>query len=190
MGLATKFILISVVLITLFVAGLILIARKLANNNILPVRMEQEEKSYQFWLAMMIPALGYWIVNLPIVFNTVSSFGGKLPVTSLFPFLVCEFFTPVLVAFLVNIFVPFTTSVSRAIIFSLPLFLVHLYHVAERWLYPLIQDLQAVQNPNRQITFSFVKMEMQIGIALFMEVIFISWLSATTIKRVAKSRLT
>jgi hypothetical protein len=179
MGIATKFILSSALLITLFFLGLSLIAKILVSKNILATS-KQEVKGYKFWLVAMIPAFGYLIINLPVFFNLMSDFGSKLPVTSLFPFLICELFIPVFIAFLVNLFIPVSSSISRAIMFSMPVFLTHIYNVSRRWLVPLINDLQSVQNPNRVITFNFVTMEMQIGIALLLAVVFISWYISTT----------
>ena len=190
MSLTVKFILISVILITLFIGGLTLVARKLAIDNVLQVRNEQEPKGYRFWLIAIIPALGYSIFNLPIFFNMASDLGSKLSVTSLFPFLVCEIFIPVLIAFLVNVFTPVVTSISKAIMFSIPVLLIHIYHVAQRWLAGWLMVLRIPDHPFRDIIFSSVEMEMLVGITLLLEVAFISWLSATTIKQALKSRLT
>jgi hypothetical protein len=190
MSITVKFVLMSVVLITLFIGGLTLVARKLTIDNVLRVRNEQEPKGYQFWLVALIPALGYSIFNLPIFFNMASDLGSKLSIRSLFPFLVCEIFIPVLIAFLVNVFTPVVTNISKAIIFSIPVFFIHIYHVAQRWHAGLLMVLRIPDHPFRDITFSSVKMEMLVGITLLLEVAFISWLSATTIKQALKSRLT
>jgi hypothetical protein len=190
MGIVSKYILISIGLITLLVIGLILLARQLTMKRILQVYGQPDPEHYQFWLLAMFPVLGYAVFNLPFIFSSISEFGSQLSMTSLFAFLICQIFVPVLLAAIVNICAPVATNLSRSIMFSIPVFLIHIYHVGRSWLFPLIHDLQAAQSPIREITFNFVRMELQVGTALLLEVIFISWLGATTIQQAGRSRLT
>jgi hypothetical protein len=50
--------------------------------------------------------------------------------------------------------------------------------------------LRIPDHPFRDYTFSVVRMELLVGMALLLEMVFISWLSATAIKQALKSRLT
>ena len=165
-------------LINLLILGLSLIAKILIRKGILTTS-KQDVKGYKFWLMAIIPVFGYLIFNLPVFFNLMAKLGSKLPVTSLFPFLVCELFIPIVIAFLVNLYFPISNSIFRATMFSIPVFLTHIYSIAQRWYVPLT-TIQ-YQNPYREIILSFITMETQVGIALLLIVIFMSWYTSTVI---------
>jgi hypothetical protein len=166
-----EFILKNIVRIFFLGLGSFGIVQLFMNRNILLKKRYLTFNNYQFWLFAMIPAVGYYLVNMPSVFNSISHLGGKLSITSLFPFIICQIIIPVLITFGVNLFVKTPITPLKAIVFALPTFLIHIDHLAQKWFVPLLYDLQHPDSPITKITVGFVKMESLMGLILFMSII-------------------
>jgi hypothetical protein len=154
-------------------------------------------KIYKFWLVAMLPALSrYAIYRLPIVWNTFVSSSSTLPLhgamITYLPFFVFDVLFPVVVAFLVTLFVPVVNQKINAFLFAVPTFLFQVHYSVLNWGMPYIFALQNPNGPYGRPTIIPFTISIIVDLLLLLMVAFMAWVGTNTNRRlpVLKNRPT
>jgi len=139
-----------------------------------------------FWLIAAIPAMGLLITqNLTSLYQTLFDQSMKLPLPLWLklelPDVIIGFFIPVVISFAVNLIIPVATNKLSAVLFSLPVYLIHIYSYAiSGWILP---GLASVAFPGdtpgagfQEIMNGFVSIQISSLLVLF--VAFAVWIAA------------
>jgi len=101
----------------------------------------------QFWLSAALPAIGLYIaINLTALFDVLLNFSMKLPLRGTLqleiPDIVIGIFVPIVFVFIVNFINPVVISWASAILFAIPVFVIHVYYfVLTDWISPGISSI-------------------------------------------------
>ena len=101
----------------------------------------------RFWLAATLPAIGLYIaIHLTDWFRALFNFGVRLPGPGPLkletPDIVIGLLIPILLVFIVNLINPVVIDWGGAILFAIPVFLIHVYYfVLSDWIFPGISSI-------------------------------------------------
>jgi len=114
---------------------------------------DRKPSTLKFWLLASIPAIGLYIAkNLTVLYQSLfeySMYSSFLPPSLTlkleFPRIIIGFFIPVVIAFLANLIFPMVTNKKGAILFALPVSVLHFYFFSiSDWIIP---GIYYIKNP-------------------------------------------
>ena len=104
---------------------------------------DRNPESLKFWLAATLPAFGLYIaINL---FPTLFDLGVRLPLPAIqlkISAILIGIVVPIVLVFVVNMIYPVVISWKSAILFAIPVFVIHIYYfVFSDWISPGISSI-------------------------------------------------
>lgn len=147
-------------------------------------------KVYKFWLIAMIPALiRYSVYRLPNIWNSFVSSSSTLTLPramiTYLPFLVFDVLLPIIVAFLVTLFVPVVNQKINAFLFAVPTFLFQVHYSVLNWGMPYIFAVQDPNGPYGRPTIIPFTLSFVVDLLLLLMVAFMAWVGSNTNTRLS-----
>lgn len=154
--------------------------------------LNRNPKTLQFWLAATLPAIGLYIaINL---FPTLFNLSVLLPLPAAMqleiPNIVIGIFVPIVFVFVENLIHPVVISWRSAILFAIPVFVIHVYYfVFSDWISPAISS---IINPGDTpgAGYQEIRNGLLVGLVsllVWLSVALVSWIAAKTRRNIWKT---
>jgi hypothetical protein len=112
---------------------------------------DRKPETLKFWLTSIIPVVSLYIANnLTVLYHSLFNYSMNSPLLPPsfnfrleFPSIIIGFFIPVVIAFMTTLIFPFAANKQNAILFALPVSILHFYYFSiSDWILPGITSIK------------------------------------------------